>query len=48
MKTAKQRVKEHLSATGEYPTLDQWLAWGYSEKYYYEVKRNLKKEGVIE
>lgn len=47
MITAKQRMKNYLSQTGSIPSLDIWISWGYSEKYYYQVKRDLKKEGAI-
>lgn len=47
MVSAKQRVKNYMKEFGSYPSKDVWLSWGYHDKYYYQVKRELKKEGFI-
>lgn len=47
MITAKQRIKSYVNEHGSFPDINLWKLWGYSEKYYYQVKRELKKEGFI-
>ena len=41
MVTAKQRFTTYLNETGSPPDLQKWLSWGYSEKYYYQIKRQV-------
>ncbi len=41
MITAKKRFELYLEETGHFPDLQIWLSWGYSEKYYYQVKRQV-------
>lgn len=41
MITAKQRFIKYLNETGALPDLQRWLSWGYSEKYYYQIKRQV-------
>lgn len=41
MITAKQKFITYLNETGLLPDLQVWLSWGYSEKYYYQVKKQV-------
>lgn len=41
MVTAKQRFTTYLIENGAPPDLQKWLSWGYSEKYYYQIKRQV-------
>lgn len=44
MITAKSRFKNFLKEKKEMPSLQIWKSWGYCEKYFYEVRKQVIKE----
>lgn len=46
MITAKQRWIQFEKKNGRPPTLDEWEDWGYHRRYYYQVRKQVEKEGT--
>lgn len=41
--TALEMFYEFMKNEGREPELEEWIDWGFSEKYYYQVRRKFRK-----